>query len=325
MKNESASTEQTSEPPKSWSERVFNSTPVAMTLVATLLAGLSTSEMTRAQYDRSMASQLQSKAGDQWSFFQAKRLRGALQQNTVDSLALNDNSAQVTGEALAQALREHAGKGGVNPAFANAITLLAMGRLPTLPVPIFDAPLQAALAAVSGQHPEPEVAALLLQVTDLDLANAVQKAKDASGHFDEAFQPVIQLIDSFEHPLSATGLDAGHPGPSGGRSSQPVTGDLRRAFTEARMGFTVRRYEAEARLNQTLANLYELQVRKSNLSADRHYLRSQRFFFGMLFAQFSVLMSTFAIAVRMKNTLWTLAAIAGLFAVAFAVYVYLYV
>ena len=32
------------------------------------------------------AAQLQSKAGDQWSYFQAKRLRGVMQRNTLDLL-----------------------------------------------------------------------------------------------------------------------------------------------------------------------------------------------------------------------------------------------
>jgi hypothetical protein len=64
-------------------------------------------------------------------------------------------------------------------------------------------------------------------------------------------------------------------------------------------------------------------VRKSNISAERHHKRSQRFFFGMLGAQLAVIMSTFAMAARKKNLLWSLAAIAGLLAVVFAVYVYL--
>src|SRR5436190_3270355 len=66
--------------------KILTATPVVMTVVATALAGLASSEMTRAQYDRSLAAQQQSKAGDQWSFFQAKRLRGAYQQNTADLL-----------------------------------------------------------------------------------------------------------------------------------------------------------------------------------------------------------------------------------------------
>src|SRR5881394_955409 len=70
--------------PPSTFGKVLTATPVAMAVVATMLAGLASSEMTKAQYDRSLAAQQQSKAGDQWSFFQAKRLRGAYQRNTAD-------------------------------------------------------------------------------------------------------------------------------------------------------------------------------------------------------------------------------------------------
>lgn len=65
-------------------ETVLTSTPVIMTVVATLLAGQSTSEMSRAQYYRSLASQSQSKVGDQWAFFQAKRIRGTTLDATAD-------------------------------------------------------------------------------------------------------------------------------------------------------------------------------------------------------------------------------------------------
>src|ERR1039458_5118518 len=66
--------------------KMLAATPVVMAVIATMLAGLASSEMTRAQYDRALAAQQQSKAGDQWSFFQAKRLRGAFQRNSVDLL-----------------------------------------------------------------------------------------------------------------------------------------------------------------------------------------------------------------------------------------------
>ena len=76
---------------------------------------------------------------------------------------------------------------------------------------------------------------------------------------------------------------------------------------------------------QTIANLYELQVRQSNLSAERHHLRSQRFFFGMLAAQAAVIISTFSIAAQKRSLLWSLAAGAGLAAIAFAIYVYFFI
>src|SRR5436190_4807506 len=66
--------------------KILTATPVVMTVIATALAGLASSEMTRAQYDRSLAAQQQSKAGDQWSYFQAKKLRGAMQHSTLDLL-----------------------------------------------------------------------------------------------------------------------------------------------------------------------------------------------------------------------------------------------
>ena len=60
--------------------KILGATPIIMTVIATMLAGLASSEMTKAQYDRAMAAQLQSKAGDQWSYFQAKKLRSAVAQ-----------------------------------------------------------------------------------------------------------------------------------------------------------------------------------------------------------------------------------------------------
>src|SRR5512143_3830614 len=78
-------------PPTKWG-KMLTATPVVMAVVSTMLAGLASSEMTRAQYDRSLAAQQQSKAGDQWSFFQAKRLRGAIQRNTAD---LMQNTVEV--------------------------------------------------------------------------------------------------------------------------------------------------------------------------------------------------------------------------------------
>src|SRR5712692_4462732 len=70
------SPEPVAKPRKPLWETILISTPVVLTVLATFLASQSASEMTRAQYHRSLAAQNQSKAGDQWSFFQAKRTRG---------------------------------------------------------------------------------------------------------------------------------------------------------------------------------------------------------------------------------------------------------
>ena len=57
---------------KSFWESLIGMTPVFLTVLATVLAGLSSSEMTQAQFHRALAAEQQSKAGDQWNFFQAK-------------------------------------------------------------------------------------------------------------------------------------------------------------------------------------------------------------------------------------------------------------
>src|SRR6266852_4419886 len=88
---------------KSWREAVLTATPVVLTVVATILAGLSTSEMTLAQYHRSMAAQNQSKASDQWGFFQAKRIRGTAVQRTIRLLEALSDPASVETNSLASA------------------------------------------------------------------------------------------------------------------------------------------------------------------------------------------------------------------------------
>jgi hypothetical protein len=60
------------------------------------------------------------------------------------------------------------------------------------------------------------------------------------------------------------------------------------------------------------------------LSAKRHHRRSTRFFFGMLGAQAAVIIATLAMAARQRNLLWSIAAVAGLAALCFAIYVFLF-
>ena len=51
-----------------------------------MVAGLSSRELTLAHYLRLLANEWQSKANDQWSYFQAKRIRGTNMEMTADLL-----------------------------------------------------------------------------------------------------------------------------------------------------------------------------------------------------------------------------------------------
>ncbi|MBK9989452.1 MAG: hypothetical protein IPP19_01645 [Verrucomicrobia bacterium] len=168
--------------------------------------------------------------------------------------------------------------------------------------------ITAALLAIENLKPAAEIAALLAKVSDKLLTETIVTAKERTDAFDAATKPINRVIDTTEDALL----------------SQPAS-PAKRDFTAARLRFAALRYDNEARLNQTIANLYELQVRKNNISAERHHGRSQRFFYGMLGAQMAVIIATFAMAARQRNLLWTLAAAAGVTALLFAGWVYLYI
>jgi len=303
--------------------RILTATPVIMTIVATMLAGLASSEMTRAQYDRSLAAQQQSKAGDQWSYFQAKRLRAGLQRSTLDILQSTTpvrpfNAKQFRQSAAdlsTPADRPEAAKSKNelvalldSSAGQQTLALLQKGELPAVPArDTADKQVEAALNAIETTQPESDVAALVAPIKVSTVDEKLRAAVARAQAFDELLTPLNRTLEQIERVMAQ------------------VAAAPEREFTVARLRYTGSRYDAEARLNQTIANLYELQVRQSNLSAERHHRRSQRFFFGMLAAQAAVIISTFSIAAQKRSLLWSLAAGAGLAAIAFAIYVYFFI
>jgi hypothetical protein len=187
--------------------------------------------------------------------------------------------------------------------------------------------MKAAMDAVEASRPEPEIATLLTPIDDRTIEEALRIAQDQAQALDTATKPINQAIDLLDNLLARRAAclqeKPAAPAPEGGAAHAGAS--LARDFTAARLRYAALRYEVEARLNQAIANLYELQVRKSNISAQRHHARSQRFFFGMLAAQMAVIIATFAIAARQRNLLWSLAAAAGLAAIGLAIYVYVFV
>jgi hypothetical protein len=163
-------------PQTSWG-KILSATPIIMTVIATLLAGLASSEMTRAQYDRALGAQLQSKAGDQWGYFQAKKLRGAM---LLDSLQLLDATTDV-----------HPTE---NP---------ALEKMPSVAAPSLNPKLQTAIDAVQDDKPETEIAADVKPVDDKTLASALQTARDQARDFDAALAPANATLAQLEKSLPA--------------------------------------------------------------------------------------------------------------------------
>lgn len=286
--------------------KILGMTPVIMTVVATLLAGLSTSEMTRAQYTRALAAQQQSKAGDQWAFFQAKRLRGAIQAGALDT-------AQLTvGDITPDAARLRAFAATLpdsTPLLAALDTLLSGQLPPQAAAPTLAPEIRTVLDAIERGAPDTEVATAVRAIASATLADALRAAQDHARSFDATLHPIVSQGDRLGEAIDA---------------SAAAKKTLGRDFAVLRLSYSSMRYDAEAKLNQSIARLYDVQVRQTNLTAERHQRRSTRFFYGMLGAQAAVLVSTFAIAARRRSLLWSLAASAGLVAVSFAAYVYVF-
>jgi hypothetical protein len=275
--------------------RILTATPIIMTVVATALAGLASSEMTRAQYSRSLGAQQQAKAGDQWGFFQAKRLRAAMQRTTFDLIQATAGVHALAAEVTAKL-------------DAATVAALQQGELPALPPAVeMEAAVKAALGMLEAGRPDEEISEALAGVPAPALTATLLAMQQRVAAFDAATTGTNRAIDALEKSLA-------------GGAQETV-----RDFTAARARYSAARYDAEARLNQAVAQTIELQVRKSNLIAERLHRRSQRFFFGMLAAQAAVIVSTFSLAAQKRSMLWTVAAGAGVAAIAFAIYVYFYV
>jgi uncharacterized protein DUF4337 len=399
-----------SAPRKPFWTTVLNSTPVVLTVVATVLAGLSSSEMTQAQYHRALAAQNQSKASDQWNFFQFKRSRGMTAQLTIDLLHALSHRGRIksaawkqTSEQLVHDLREvekeansllaRLSQGKVEPAgdrLRQAVTefvpvALALAReaevldgrlnqelagsdvqrafsfLETKDVPqvtihgVDDPGLAEAQKAIEARQAEKDTAPLIAKIPQEKLQQAiellegnVQAVEDANkpisdtlSKLDTLLQQQLDVANDFYQAVqlvnrswaSVTAGDSRSPGDirlaldgmvQSTDQARKAVQDWSNEFKVAQFGYTVRRYEVEARHNQKAAALYEVQIRRSSALSEKHRDRSRHFFYGMLVAQAGVTIASFSLALKHKSFFWGIASLAGVGAVVFSGWVYLY-
>jgi hypothetical protein len=424
------------EKPRTLWEKVVTATPIALTVVATILAGMSTGEMSRAQYHRSLAAQNQSKVSDEWSFFQAKRIRGTELEGTATLLHSLTGASQLSpeslqadaarlreqleradkeGEALVKAveaagsaadgLRPAAERFGVaaraalpgrgklaealaRPEVRRPLSYLAAGTVPERvertaeehkeldaalagidarareSLGYFDPDLlrglndlnpaiPLALWEVNERKTERGMEGTLKRITSEQIHKAIDDAEDMARKFDDVGRPVSNAYRDLDRlvadqaaaaralyrasqdvSLAAAALPPADPKLNdvrqaaaavarAGAALKSAADDVGNDFKAAQLVYDGRRYEREARYNQAVAGLYELDVRKASLESERHRVRSQVFFAAMLAAQAGVTISTFAIALRRRSLVWALAALAGMAALALGAYVYL--
>ena len=326
---------------KSLWDKVLTYTPVVMTVIATLLAGLSNSELNAAQYERAWAAQLQSKVADQWNFFQVKRIRGSALDNTLELLQNLTHTAPLDAAAFKSSVAALPPVGDpdafaklrdavIPSAAAEALEIAAAGMGPDVQVKKYDNPaIRAAIAAIEDRRPESEIAPLVRAVPQTDIDQAITVSQDNVSTFDEAIGPTNRALDTIRSAFAAAtaGVNASARRAPTAEANElrDLVAQLASDFTAARLRYSARRYDLEALLNKDVAQLTEISVRKTNLLAEHHKGRSQLFFLGMIIAQAAVIASTMALAVKKKSLLWGLATVAGLIAVGFGAYVRFYV
>jgi hypothetical protein len=344
-------------------ETIVITTPVILTVVATVLAGLSSSEMSSAQYFRSLAAQMQSKVSDQWGYFQAKKLRaeqcgntvaiirGMSQSIPVDQQEFSQTMDQLMNEmrlvsmrvrnANAQNFQLQLPADTTRPDGMDQMAAFLRGDIPTVEErPIGNQQILDAIRAVGSNASEVDLEQQAGKISQDDLDKATTVANQNSAAFDNALDQLTVKYSGLAQKSEAISRHAAaferaaREAPDQVVSMEPagslntiheLNSQLSNAVAVARLGFNANRYQREAHYNEVLADLLEIQVRRQGFTSDRHRVRSKEFFYGMLGAQAGVTIATFSLAVQRRNLLWGLAASAGLAAVTFAAYVYMFV
>ena len=204
---------------------IVQTTPIVLTVLATALAGWSSSEMTQSMYCRTLAGQYQAKAGDQWAFFQAKRIRSASLDGTIALLrSLGHVEPLDSGRlkaSLAGTMRLVSNLSAGSADFAatvqgkfekwlataqsnRSLDYLTGTELPKieeqkLPATTDTQKLTAAVQAISRPHSEDELATLVKVVSHAQLDAATLLAEKNADAFGVACQPEWDSLTALRH------------------------------------------------------------------------------------------------------------------------------
>jgi hypothetical protein len=227
------------------------------------------------------------------------------------------------------------------PDAAEAIASFFRGDVPKIQEKtIDDQGIKDSIRGVDSRAPESDLERQAGQIDEDRLNQVVAIATDNAVAFDDAisrsdqnvsrisaiFDEIAEKTSAFERTARWVSDQVdGNVFDKSTVSVHALAGQLNAAFSIARLRFNAARYDRDARYNQVLADIYEVRVRKESYLSERHRLRSKEFFYVMLGAQTGVTIATLSLAVRRKMVLWGIAVAAGLAAISFAAYVYLFV
>ena len=191
--------------------------------------------------------------------------------------------------------------------------------------------IDAVVQAIRQRQTEGSTVGLVAKLDADDIEEATRLAEEDADRFDKNCEPLNDRITEFRGlfaELAAVGrslrkyVDRTEDRSPLAQAATLLDG-LNNSFTVAALSFEARRYRQEAALNRRAAEMYEVRVRRSGLSSERHRDRSLKFFYCMLMAQVGVTVSSLALAGTKRSLLWFVAALAGIAALGFSGYVYL--
>ncbi|MFL5340743.1 MAG: DUF4337 family protein [Gemmataceae bacterium] len=338
----------TTDQKKSLWDRIVTSTPVVLTVLATAVAGLSSSEMTRSMYFRSLAAQQQSKASDQWNFFQAKRIRGSNLESTVELLQSLTPAGPFDPERLAGQCRElsaqldKAGSEAVaakqsadrlakmlgDPEKQKALEFVTKRTLPKVEQGAREDPevarrLAEAMKAVSERQTESQTVHLVRQLTADQIDGELGIWEKLGDDFDKACTPTVDAVKELRGAARDLAAQIATLPKASSTDARPLADAVQATIKTAGLDFDGRRYRQEATYNQRSGEIYDIRVRRSAVESDVHLARSKNFFYAMLLLQAGVVIASLAVARRTRSPFWLLAALAGAAGLAFTGYVYL--
>jgi Domain of unknown function (DUF4337) len=330
---------------------IVTTTPIVLTILSTVLSGLSNAELGQANYLRQLANQKQSKIADQWGFFQARRIRGSDMENTSDLLRLLGHVEPFDPEAnrtdidyLAKSLEQAGAAPTVlariksaerkleklvkDPANQASFGYLTKRSLPAIELEAIAEreKIDELVREIEARKTEKELVPLMRGVQEESLQKAVQIAERNQDGFDAIGSASGKIFGAYAAGLEEIAAAARSVGKKA-TEERNAADSLVAGFRIATLDYDARRYRQESKLNQTVAQLYEVSVRYLGAQAERHRDRSFKFFLAMLISQMGAVVAALALARIASSNIWGIAAfsalVAGLMALAFGAYVYL--
>lgn len=269
-------------------EKIGTALPIGLTALATVFAGMSGGELQKAMFWRTAAGQDQARATNQWTFAGLKKNRSLMMETAAANLASKAGGNPSTFKPNSE-----------NPVEKSAAEWLAGNGPGKVKVPkIENKDINDLLKAIKDRKSEAEIQKIAALITTEQINEAIDQAAEFNGKTQGEWDKTKKAIEDIV---------------------KKNKGDY--GLQSARFSSEQRRYGGETFMEQRLGFLYDARVRVVTAVSDHHRKRSENFFYAMLAAQIGAVVSTLALSRKTSTTLWMVAGLFGLCAVAYGGFV----